>query len=382
VSVTTATGALVAGEFTQVANFSSGTVAGSVDLPLSGSAATFAAGTLTPNGQQPALVGQAITSAAGVITALGADLTVNITGEEFEGFAGFVNAGGQAISGTESTSSAGTAAPVVSLPLAGIESATSAGVIAPAQGAVDTYIAFSSGSTFAAIAVALSGSEATGQQGTVTITGDAFIPLSGSESASAAGTIIPEKDFALTGLSIASALQSVGAPGGAVLSGSESVVSAGDVFTTNDRTFALTGQAVAVLDGLAVTSYLAFATGQELTISQGDIGPRTVALTGAEITSVLQSMVAVGQVLHVPGGGGHPHRPPKPPRPRRVREDDEEKIDNGIAEAAEVAAAAPKPKKSKPKLVKQNELVDDKTQEEIDRDEEEAIRRLLTQLLS
>jgi hypothetical protein len=69
------------------------------------------------------------------------------------------------------------------------------------------------------------------------------------------------------------------------LAGAEITSSAGSVFLDGDRSVAITGESVSVLDGLAVTSYLAFVEGLELTASSQEIGPKSVDLSGVEIIS-------------------------------------------------------------------------------------------------
>ena len=115
----------------------------------------------------------------------------------------------------------------------------------------------------------------------------------------------------------------MGAPGGATLIGAEVLVTAGEIHTDDDRTYALIGQSMTISDGLAVTSYLAFATGQVLTVGQQEIGPRGVTLTGA---SVAVSAGVVSPPVTDPGtgggGGGKPPKPPKPPKPKKHRDED------------------------------------------------------------
>jgi hypothetical protein len=110
-----------------------------------------------------------------------------------------------------------------------------------------------------------------------------------------------------------------------------------------------------------------------------DVSAAAYAGSVGEALGIAETIGVSVPVIYVPGGGGHPHKPPK--KPKTKRDEDDEQKDSGIEKAAEVAAA-PKPASKKRKLAKQNELVTDKEQEQIDRDEEEAIRRLLTQLLS
>lgn len=262
-----------------------GTVAPSWGQSITGIAITSGIGTVLPVINPSTSAGQVITTGAGTVTPAGNNVTVNITGEEIESFTGVVMNGGQLLAGNAITSAAGTATPSNTCAITGIASSCAQGTIGVAQEADDTYITSSHGNALAAMDVAISGSAITSAAGSVGITGDVTTPLNGTESTSAAGSIGFDQSFPITGLQINSAQYNVGAPGGAALTGSESTVIAGTIFTTNDRDFALTGQQFTVGQGSAVTSYLAFVAGQELDIQQQEIGPRGVTLVGQQINS-------------------------------------------------------------------------------------------------
>lgn len=261
---------------------SQGTVVQSISVAVSGSEITSAAGTLTPQTGEQRLVGQGITSASGSVYPSGNDVTVNISGVEAAFVPGVVDAGGQPLSGSAITSAAGTPVYSLSLAITGIESVSAAGTISPGIDADDTYVQTFIGSTVGSFDVALTGSGVAVSAGTM-ITQDGEEMLTGQASTSGQGTAAVDVLMPITGQEITTAQSPFGAPGMADLTGSAITVSAGDVFTTNDRTYALTGQSITVGQGNAVTSYLAFATGQVLTVSAQEIGPRAVALTGEQV---------------------------------------------------------------------------------------------------
>ncbi len=317
-AATCSQGTITGGSHGQVLTISQGSVGWNYSFALTGQASTTGAGTLVATGQQPALTGQGVTSGQGTLSPGGPPLTVNITGSEITSTLGLVQGGYQFLSGTAITVAQGT--PVLSrtMPLSGSESVFSAGTVAVDQAADDTRIVSDLGSVAGwSAAVALLGTEATSAQGTIGTTGDITLPLAGQDSTPAAGTLGFEQAYPITGSEITSAQSFVGAPGGAALTGSEVAVVAGDVHTTNDRDFALTGQSITVQDGLAVTSYLAFATGQVLSVGQAQIGPVNATLTGIAI-AVRQGVVTPPDVRPPGGGGGHGHGhgPKKPPPPR------------------------------------------------------------------
>jgi hypothetical protein len=263
---------------------SAGSVVPSSQTPAVGSEVTSAGGSVVQSHTLPALTGEALTTGAGTVSASGNSVTVNITGAEFDAVAGNVNSGETLISGVASTFATGSPTLDNSLALTGSEIASSAGLVFPEQDAVDTYIGSSSGVVGPSASIALTGSEVTSAAGDVSTTADAELPLVGEAFTASAGSVGIDKQFPLTGGAVATSQGAFGAPGFASLSGAQIASTAGFVFLDNDRTFALTGQSVSVLDGSAVTSYLAFVTGQALTLTQQqEFGPRVVALSGQRI---------------------------------------------------------------------------------------------------
>jgi hypothetical protein len=264
---------------------SAGTVGPDYTRALTGEAVAVSAGSVTYV-LNPVFTGQEITTGTGTVVAEGAGgVTVHISGVEAEFVLGSIISSGSGLTGSDSTSAAGTATPNVDVAVTGQSITSAHGVVSSGIDADDTYILSSSGSVSAlTISVALEGDQVDCSAGTVTATGDAFGTLTGSAATPAAGTAAPNVDVALSGSAITGSLGVFGAPGGASLTGSEVAVTAGNVFLDGDRTFALTGEQMTVGQGNAVTSYLAFATGELLTLTQQTIGPFAVALTGEAIT--------------------------------------------------------------------------------------------------
>jgi hypothetical protein len=264
---------------------SAGAAGPSYTRALTGEAITVAAGDVAYV-LTPVFNGQEITTATGTVVAEGAGgVTVHISGVEAEFILGSVVSAGTNVTGSASTTAAGTQTPNIDVPVSGLEITTAQGVVASGLEADDTSITSSSGAVVQSIAVALEGDQMDAGQGSLTATGDAFGVLTGSAVTTAAGTVAPVVSVALSGSEFAGSLGVFGAPGGAALTGSAVTVTAGEVFTTEDRSFALTGQSVSVEDGDCVTSYLAFVEGAELTVSQQTIGPFSVELSGVVIES-------------------------------------------------------------------------------------------------
>jgi hypothetical protein len=258
------------------------TISPSWSQTLTGVEVTSSAGTLTINLRPTNITGQVVTLSAGTVSAEGTGATAHLSGVELTADVGTLTGGVQDISGTAVTVSAGTIPPALELPLTGVEIASTTGTTSPAQSADDTFVTVSAGTATPSVDVALTGSEATFAQGTLTVTGDAFVELVGEAITSAAGTLIYDKQEPLTGVSITSEMYFVGAPGGAELTGIEIATTAGEIFTTDDRSFALTGIPIAVQDGSCFASPLAFVEGQSLTVEAQQIGPVNVDLTGIE----------------------------------------------------------------------------------------------------
>jgi hypothetical protein len=291
------------GESTTVAQE---TIAPSWGQALTGSASTSAAGTITLNLRPTDIVGQAITPSAGTVTASGNGVTVNITGEEITSAQGNVQGGYAFLSGGASTGEQGSYVLSLTLPITGIEATCSAGSIqSTGQDAVDTLLTASQGTPTLTLEVPISGSAITSAAGTVVVSADAFIALTGEASTSAAGTLEYNKQEPLTGSSITSQQNPVGAPGGASLTGSAVTVSAGDVFTTNDRSFALTGESITAQDGTTFASPVCFVDGQEVVSGLGIIGDQSASLTG--VGSAVQAGTVTAERGQSRAHGGHGH---------------------------------------------------------------------------
>jgi hypothetical protein len=316
----TQTGSAITGEQGTTTPNSNGTVAltgsastlaqGSPALDTSkaatGSEATSEDGDLAPNLFPTNINFPTLTLSTGTVEREGGgDVTVHISGNEFTAGSGVVDSGGQPLTGQASTSAAGTATPSVTTAISGESMTADIGSITPEQLADDTYIASTAGSTVGSMTVPLVGSEATAEQGELIVTGDEEMALAGSEVTSATGTLTPSVSAAVTGSEFLGEQNAIGAPGFVALTGSLILVSAGDVFTTNDRDLALTGESMTAQDGSCFASPLAFVTGASMTIEQAQIGERTFALTGSEVTVSAGDMSAgpknaTGFVLYLP----------------------------------------------------------------------------------
>lgn len=274
---------------------------GGQSAALTGSESTSGIGTVVYSLRPTDISGQSITTESGTVQPSGNSVTVNITGIDFTAIAGDVNSGSQVISGEVGTSASGTVTYGLSLPIDGIGITSDIGQLSPNQDAVDSLITSSSGLAVSAFDVALNGVELASAQGTVGITGDAEIALTGQELTSAQETITDTVSCGLAGQGISAAQNNMGAPGGASLTGAESTLAQGDVFLTNDRTFALSGLGMTAQDGAALASSLAFPSGQGMTLAIEGIGPRTVEMLGMAVT-VSAGEIHVERVKHTTPG--------------------------------------------------------------------------------
>jgi hypothetical protein len=300
--ITSAQQSLEASQRGLQATFGQGSVAQVLSVALTGEASTSASGTVVNSSGQQTLTGEGITSAQGSVSASGNDVTVHLSGVEADFAVGNVDGGSTVISGLESVSAAGTAAADLTVALTGESATLAAGTVVPSQDAVDTLITSEMGAAVGSSDVALTGASSTLGQGTLTPTGDAFGTLTGEASTASAGTIGLDKSFPLTGAASTLSQGTFGAPGGATLTGSVVTVNAGEVFTSNDRTFALTGEAITAQGGACFASSLAFPLTALLTVSQQAIGPRVVALSGQAVTSSAGDVGAPGRIGQVPAG--------------------------------------------------------------------------------
>lgn len=292
---------------------------GALSLLFLGGTASYQ-GTPTVTIRPTDVVGQVITGATGTLVAAGpASGSVHLSGVEATFVAGTVDGGRRTISGQVLTSAAGTLVANMARPLSGVEATFASGTIAAEQDAVDTWIVSGYGTPIGSMAVAMLGAAATGAQGDVGLSGDAALALTGEASTAAAGTLVPAIAPALIGAQFVGAQQSVGAPGGVQLTGSEATAAAGTLYLTPDRIYALTGIATTVQDGITFASSLAFPLGQAITSGLGEIGPRTVALTGQAIICRTGQL----EVERTRPPHGHGHKPPKPPKHIAMCIDDE-----------------------------------------------------------
>lgn len=298
----------------QASTVSAGAVSPEWPQALSGVAIASGNGTLTLTIRPTDISVPAIASSAGVLVAEGAGGSVHLSGQEITTSQGDVGSGYQFITGIASTSAQTAPGIDLSVPISGQAVSCSSGAVSPNQDAVDSLIESFIGNTAPSMTVALSGAGLTGAQGTVTITGDASLALTGIESTVSAGSVGIEESYPISGESITSAQYNVGAPGGATLTGSEASVIAGSVFTDNDRTYAITGQSITAQGGVTFASSLGFATGQQLGLSIQEIGPRDASLSGVAILAS-QGVVAIPQAdLGSVAMGGWP----VPPRRKRI----------------------------------------------------------------
>jgi hypothetical protein len=156
-----------------------------------------------------------------------------------------------------------------------------------------------------AMSVALTGEASTAQQGTLSVTGDAEIALTGEEATADAGTLTPSISAEPVGTEVLCEQNPIGAPGFVELTGSAVTVTAGNVFTTEDRERALTGESMTAQDGSCFASPLAFVSGASMTMDQAQIGERTFPLTGSSMTAGAGDLSAgpknsTGFVLYLP----------------------------------------------------------------------------------
>ncbi|MCC7144246.1 MAG: hypothetical protein IT349_19295 [Candidatus Eisenbacteria bacterium] len=291
-----------------------GTIIAGKGEALTGSAITSAQQAIAPTLRPTDIVGQAVVSASGTLSASSDDLTVHLSGHEAVFEQGSVLVGGQTIAGSASTSATGTATPDTTVALTGSASACAQGSLTAAQEASeDTFITSGHGSVTGALEIALVGLESVGEQGSVVITGDVSDSLIGEGSTSAVGTTAPDLMVALTGQQITGVQYNVGAPGFAALTGAEVAVIAGDLFTTNDRTFALSGVGMTAAHGSMVAGISPPLSGASLGSAPGDFfaQPDRKALVGAQI-SISQGILRPPVPDRHRGGLARPLvRPPK-----------------------------------------------------------------------
>lgn len=275
-----------------------GTLTTPNSLALTGLESTTATGTLTPMLRPTDPVGQAISSAQGAVSIAANNVTVNISGSEMVMAQGAVDST-PVLTGLASTSGIGSVVQSASVELNGQALFGGQGVLSVGQDPDDTYILSRQGSPGVNSTRALTGSAATGAQGSVGITGDVFQPLTGTESATGIGSVGVDLSKSVTGQSFASALNSLGAPGGSTLTGQAASVVTGNVFVTNDREAALTGVSSTFAIGSVGSALAPLLTGSSLTGSTGPMGRSggnmQQALTGVGATMTRGTFGVIGQ---------------------------------------------------------------------------------------
>jgi len=249
-----------------------GTILTPNSVPLSGSASTSAAGTLGLTLRPTDIVGQVSTGAQGILTVLANDVTVNITGEDILSATGFVNAT-PILTGQVSTSAAGLLVSNLDVALLGQSSTAGQGSMTVDQGASeDTFIQSASGAASLTITVPLTGAVSTGSTGTIGLTNNVFQALTGDATTSASGTLIFTIEQPLIGLAVVTEQGVFGAPGFADLVGQVLTTGHGTLSVTEDRTQALTGQAATIAAGSVGLVMASSLSGQVDSVLPGQLG--------------------------------------------------------------------------------------------------------------
>lgn len=275
---------------------------------ITGTAITSSAGSPTISIRGDTFVGITLTSAAGFMSAFGADRTVNLSPQEAAFVLGTVVSGGQSLSGITLTFSTGTlqTTNTPTSTLLGLDINSTPGTIIAGQDAgVDSFVQSALGTPVVNMTLAVAGIDLVSSQGSVAITGDVVQPIVGTDLISSIGAVVVDAQPPLTGLSAAFSQSPFGAPGMAALTGSTITGATGILFTTEDRTQALIGTSMSAIDGLAVTSYLAFVSGAQIDLSQSDLGPREVTLTGASMAAIPGFVIPPAIEVVAGHGGGY-----------------------------------------------------------------------------
>ena len=340
-------------------------LAGAHSVAATGSAVTAGAGTVLPGVAPAALSSQLISAASGVVSGAGDSVNVALTGGAEATFATGTMAPSIGPTGQAIAASAGTMPSARSMPLVGLETLAEQGAMSTGQGADDTFIASASGDVTPSRTVLLAGLEVIVESGDIDNVNDGQQTPTGQAISASAGSVGYSYSFQLSGQEIVSAQQSMGAPGGAALVGAEIATTAGTLFVTNDRDTALTGQEFTSAAGLAFASPLAFVTGESMTLSAQEIGPREVALSGIEIIPQ-QGVLRVPPEVNTEGAGRKKEKRPKfiaRHRGQDIEFDTMEQLEAYVSEVRTQEKAKPK------KLRKQVKVIlpeDDKTDDKDD----------------
>lgn len=330
-----------------------GTLKPDRNKPLSGSEAASAQGTGIPGITPTTLVTQLIQPAAGtlVYTPPGAgDVTVNINAGEMEinSFVGSVKTASPLV-GSAVTSALQSFAAVSNTPtdtLLGQSFTAQQTSVTVDQGVEDTYVTSGIGSMVFTMVTALSGSGVAFSQGTVGVTGDVTVALTGQASTTGIGDVTDGISMALTGIEMLGEQtdDNFGLPLNIELTGSQSLVEAGTVYLDNDRSYPLVGTQVLVETTNPGLFTNAFVNGEFIFLSQEGIGPRNAELSGQGISVEQGRIKAKGK----DDGAGKPPKDKKDKKKKKVTVDgqlfevDDEELAELLVVAKEIATAKAK----------------------------------------
>lgn len=291
----------------QAATFTAGLLTPSTTVPLVGQSGTFSAGTMAPATTVP-LVGQSDTFAAGTLTP---STTVPVTGQQATFTAGALTPSTTVpVSGQSATFTPGTLAPSTSVPLLGQAATFTPGTVTPGLSIslTGSFATFNAG-----FMSALGGDASLGfipfpgnpslsspsnalqfnRVFSAAIFSDVTLPLTGQAAAFVAGTMAPSTTVPLAGQPAAFTAGTV-TPGLSLsLSGSLASFSAG--ILTPSTTVALAGQSAAFTPGQMTPGISQALTGQAITFSAGSMTPSTSgALAGQSATFTPGTMTPSG----------------------------------------------------------------------------------------
>jgi hypothetical protein len=275
-----------------------GTVLPASTQALTGSAVTSASGTLAPRHTPLTSTGQALSVVDGVLAASGpTSVTAHLSGTESTFSQGVVDAT-PALTGMASTTGIGTVTYSLAVPLVGTSLTASQGPTIVEQNPDDLFIQSQQGATALTMTVPLTGTALSGAQGTITLN-DGEQGLTGSVSTSVVGSVGFTVDCLLSGQAVVTALESMGAPGYATLSGQAITSAHGNVFLTTDRTQSLSGLALTAGSGNLTVNPRPLLVSQLLNSASGQMGrmggSMEQALSGQSLTSHHGSVGVIGQ---------------------------------------------------------------------------------------
>jgi hypothetical protein len=246
----------------QVTSTAQGTAGVSVSISLSGTSIGFTQGSLAvpvnastgfvrqPGpGIGPFSNGQFLASQRGFTTA-GGDVSV-------------------ALSGQAASFAQGTLSPVISISVTGSSATLSQGTAIPAgaKALSGASIASAAGTQAPTLAVALSGQAATFAQGFVTTGSDVTRALTGLAVTSAQGSLVTDRSSSISGQSGTASAGSLSPGASRSLSGTAITAGQGFVGAAGDVTRALSGQSITVLQGTPIVGLPVPISSQTATVS-------------------------------------------------------------------------------------------------------------------